>query len=54
VLAGSHPILTAELDDAPAVDLVAKPDGSGLPGQEALVRAVDVGWDGVTAAREQR
>lgn len=45
VLAAVRSVLP--LDDAPAADLMATPDGTRLPVQEALVSAARVGWDGV-------
>jgi L-fucose mutarotase len=35
------------LDDAPALDLMATPDRTRLPVQEALVSATGVGWDDI-------
>ncbi len=35
------------LDDSPAVDVMATPDGARLPIQEALISAAPVGWDDV-------
>lgn len=45
VLAAVRSVLP--LDDSPAVDLMATPDGTRLPVQEALVSAANVAWDDV-------
>jgi L-fucose mutarotase len=45
VLAAVRTVLP--LDDAPAVDLMATPDGTRLPVQEALVAAAGTGWEEV-------
>ena len=45
VLAAVRSVLP--LDDSPAVDVMATPDGDRLPIQEALVSAARVGWDDV-------
>jgi L-fucose mutarotase len=45
VLAAVRSVLP--LDDSPAVDVMATPDGARLPIQEALVSAARVGWDDV-------
>ena len=45
VLAAVRSVLP--LDDSPAVDVMATPDGVRLPIQEALVSAARVGWDDV-------